>query len=56
MAEQAGVKFRFNTPVDQLLCDGEQIYGVKCGDEVIKADAYVMAFWFLLDGDAQRHC
>jgi D-amino-acid dehydrogenase len=22
----------------------EQIYGVKCGDEVIKADAYVMAF------------
>ena len=35
MAEQAGVKFRFNTPVDQLLCDGEQIYGVKCGDEVI---------------------
>ncbi|MBS4161247.1 D-amino acid dehydrogenase, partial [Klebsiella pneumoniae] len=29
---------------DQLLCDGEQIYGVKCGDEVIKADAYVMAF------------
>ncbi|EES9029221.1 D-amino acid dehydrogenase [Escherichia coli] len=44
MAEQAGVKFRFNTPVDQLLCDGEQIYGVKCGDEVIKADAYVMAF------------
>lgn len=23
MAEQAGVKFRFNTPVDQLLCDGE---------------------------------
>lgn len=44
MAEQAGVKFHFNTPVDQLLCDGEQIYGVKCGDEVVKADAYVMAF------------
>ncbi|EHO8201321.1 D-amino acid dehydrogenase [Escherichia coli] len=42
--EPALVKFRFNTPVDQLLCDGEQIYGVKCGDEVIKADAYVMAF------------
>src|SRR5690606_27786702 len=44
MAEQAGVKFRFNTSVDKLLCEGEQIYGVKCGDEVIKADAYVMAF------------
>lgn len=43
MAEQAGVKFRFNTPVDKLLCEGEQIYGVKCGDEIVKADAYVMA-------------
>lgn len=43
MAEQAGVKFRFNTPVEKLLCEGEQIYGVKCGDEIVKADAYVMA-------------
>lgn len=42
MAEQAGVKFRFNTPVDQLLCGDEQVYGMKCGDEVIKADAYMM--------------
>jgi D-amino-acid dehydrogenase len=42
--EQAGVKFRFNTSVDKLLSEGENIYGVKCGDEVIKADAYVMAF------------
>ncbi len=39
-----GVVFRFNTPVDRLLYEGEKIYGVKCGDEVIKADAYVMAF------------
>ena len=44
MCEQAGVKFRFNTSVDKLLSEGEKIYGVKCGDEVIKADAYVMAF------------
>ena len=44
MAEQAGVKFRFNTPVDKLLSDGEQIYGVQCGEEIVKADAYVMAF------------
>lgn len=44
MAEQAGVTFRFNTTVDKLLCEGERIYGVKCGDEIIKADAYVMAF------------
>lgn len=38
------MKFRFNTAVDKLLSEGEKIYGVKCGDEVIKADAYVMAF------------
>ena len=44
MAEQTGVVFRYNTPVDRLLYEGEKIYGVKCGDEVIKADAYVMAF------------
>jgi len=44
MAEQADVVFRYNTPVDRLLYEGEKIYGVKCGDEVIKADAYVMAF------------
>lgn len=44
MAEAAGVVFRYNTPVEQLLHEGEKIYGVKCGDEVIKADAYVMAF------------
>lgn len=44
MAEQAGVTFRFNTPVEKLLYENEQIYGVKCADEIIKADAYVMAF------------
>lgn len=44
MAEQAGVTFRFNTPVDRLLYENAQIYGVKCGEEIIKADAYVMAF------------
>ncbi len=44
MAEQAGVTFRFNTPVEKLLYENDQIYGVKCADEIIKADAYVMAF------------
>ncbi len=45
MAEQAGVTFRFNTPVDaSLWLKGEQIVGVKCGAEIIKGDAYVMAF------------
>ncbi|ROP62376.1 D-amino acid dehydrogenase small subunit [Enterobacter sp. BIGb0383] len=44
MAEQAGVVFRYNMSVDRLLSEGGKIYGVKCGDEVVKADAYVMAF------------
>jgi D-amino-acid dehydrogenase len=44
MAEEAGVEFRFNTSVDHLLCNGNRIYGVKCGEEVIKADSYVVAF------------
>ncbi|WP_158784896.1 D-amino acid dehydrogenase [Pantoea sp. BAV 3049] len=44
MAATAGVTFRFNTPVDALLQEGNQIAGVKCGAEVVKADAYVVAF------------
>ncbi|WP_336778268.1 D-amino acid dehydrogenase [Pantoea sp. USHLN256] len=44
MAAAAGVTFRYNTSVDQLLREGNRIYGVKCGEEVIKADAYVVAF------------
>lgn len=44
MAQEAGVEFRFNTAVDQLLREGNRIYGVRCGDEVIKADCYVVAF------------
>ena len=44
MAEQAGVVFRYAMSVDRLLSEGGKIYGVQCGDEVVKADAYVMAF------------
>lgn len=44
MAQEAGVVFRFNTPVEHLLSDGDAIYGAKCGNEIIKADAWVMAF------------
>jgi len=44
MAEQAGVVFRYNMSVDRLLYESNKIYGVKCGDNIIKADAYVMAF------------
>ena len=43
MAIDAGVTFRFNTPVDALLREGDEIRGVKCGEEIITADAYVVA-------------
>ncbi len=44
MAAAAGVTFRFSLPVDRLLREGNRISGVKCGEHVLKADAYVMAF------------
>ncbi|MEM6159105.1 D-amino acid dehydrogenase [Erwinia sp. P6884] len=44
MAAAAGVTFRFNTAVDALLQEGNQIAGVKSGEEIITADAYVVAF------------
>ncbi|MFS2225596.1 D-amino acid dehydrogenase [Pantoea sp. B65] len=44
MAAAAGVTFRFNTSVDHILRDGDHIFGVKCGEEVVKADAWVVAF------------
>lgn len=44
MARQAGVKFEFNKQVDRLLVENGQISGVQCGNEVVKADAYVVAF------------
>jgi len=55
MAADAGVEFRFNTPVDgllqegnkitgELLQEGNKITGVQCGDERVTAEAYVVAF------------
>ncbi|QHM75304.1 D-amino acid dehydrogenase [Mixta theicola] len=44
MAAQAGVTFRFNTPVDRLLREDNRIVGVQCGNEVLTADSYVVAF------------
>ncbi len=44
MAIALGVDARFNTTVDSLLTDGHQITGVRCGDSVLTADRYVLAF------------
>ncbi|MBO2958548.1 D-amino acid dehydrogenase [Burkholderia pseudomallei] len=43
LAEQLGVKFRFNTRIDALAVAGGKIAGVQCGGEMVRADAYVVA-------------
>ncbi len=43
-ARELGVEFKFDQTVDQLLSDGHQVTGVRVGNEVLKADRYVMAF------------
>lgn len=44
MAKNIGVKFEFNRRVDKLLVEGNQISGVQCGEDVLTAEAYVVAF------------
>jgi len=44
LAQGLGVEFRYDTPVDQLLCEGGQVTGVRIGQEVLRADRYVLAF------------
>ncbi|MDE1183614.1 D-amino acid dehydrogenase [Paraburkholderia sp.] len=43
MAEELGVTFRYNTPIDALAQAGGRIAGVQCGPELIRADAFVVA-------------
>uniref|UniRef100_E1T5T1 D-amino acid dehydrogenase n=1 Tax=Burkholderia sp. (strain CCGE1003) TaxID=640512 RepID=E1T5T1_BURSG len=43
LAEQMGVKFRYNTPIDALAMAGDRIAGVQCGNELIRADSFVVA-------------
>ncbi|SIT40170.1 D-amino acid dehydrogenase, small subunit [Paraburkholderia ribeironis] len=43
LAEQLGVKFRYNTPIDALAMTGERIAGVQCGGELVRADSFVVA-------------
>lgn len=44
IAEDLGVEFRFNQNVESLLWEGDKITGVKVGNEVLKADQFVLAF------------
>jgi D-amino-acid dehydrogenase len=44
IAEQLGVRFRYNTSVQKVLTEGERISGVQVnGSEVLTADTYVAA-------------
>ena len=43
LAEQLGVKFRYNTPIDALAMANDRIAGVKCGEELVRADSFVVA-------------
>jgi D-amino-acid dehydrogenase len=43
LAQSLGVKFRFNTAIDALEIAGGRIAGVRCGNETLRADAYVVA-------------
>ena len=44
LCKNMGVEFRFNQSVDALLQEGGAIVGVKVGEQVLKADRYVLAF------------
>ncbi|AOK19380.1 amino acid dehydrogenase [Burkholderia cepacia] len=43
MAEDIGVEFRYDTPIDALSIRDNRIVGVHCGHEFVQADAYVVA-------------
>ena len=43
-AKELGVQFKFDTSVEQIMSEGNRITGVRVGNEILKADKYVMAF------------
>ncbi|RKP52104.1 D-amino acid dehydrogenase [Trinickia fusca] len=43
LAETLGVKFRFHTQIDALEMAGDRIVGVRCANETLRADTYVVA-------------
>jgi D-amino-acid dehydrogenase len=43
LAATLGVTLRFNMSIDGLVMAGGRIAGVRCGNEVLRADAYVVA-------------
>ncbi|AMP07553.1 FAD-dependent oxidoreductase [Collimonas pratensis] len=43
MAEELGVRFRYNVQIDALTLSNGEIAGVQCGSEHLQADSYVVA-------------
>lgn len=43
LAQSLGVKFRFNMSIDALEMAGGRIASVRCGNETLRADAFVVA-------------
>jgi len=43
LARRLGVDMRFGQSVDALLTEGGRVTGVRCGDDVLTADRFVMA-------------
>ncbi len=43
-AKEIGVKFQFNSNVEKLIVEGDEIKGVLMNGEVLTADKYVLAF------------
>ncbi len=43
LAEELGVKFRYGMSIDGLAVSGDRIAGVQCGNELVRADAFVVA-------------
>ena len=43
MAEELGVRFRYNTTIQRIAADGGRVTGVMTGTGELKADAYIVA-------------
>ncbi|MBB3118209.1 D-amino acid dehydrogenase [Pseudoduganella violacea] len=43
MAEELGVKFRYNVDIGNLAMSGDEVKGVRCGAELVTGDSFVVA-------------
>jgi phytoene desaturase len=61
LAESLGVKFHYNSPVEEIILDGRKVKGIKVNGELYEADTVIsnMDVWFtyhkLLKGHPKLH-